>query len=61
VSNLIQAAISEFVKLLNDNNDKVKDSAAILLSKVAENFADNLLNHNNILNDMHIILGALGN
>lgn len=36
IVNLISAAFSEYVKTLNDQNKKVKESGAKLLSKIAE-------------------------
>ena len=52
VSALLNPAISIFVNLLNDNNVKVKEAAARLIAKAAENYSDVILNSQGLLNDL---------
>jgi len=59
VTKLIFAALSEFVKLLKDKNDKVKESSAKALSKIGELYPQCFLTNQNLLTDLEIIVLSL--
>lgn len=53
---LIYAALTVFIKLLQDPSPKVKESSAKMLAKCAELYPDTFLNNSNIIADLNIIL-----
>jgi len=56
---MITSALSEFIKLLNDTNKKVSETASKLLEKIGELYPECFLGNANFLNYLEIILTAL--
>ncbi len=51
--------MNEFVKLLKDNHENVRESAGKLISKIAESFPECFLDNPNLLNILHDVILAL--